>query len=43
MEEQTEHWIYNVPEKPCNRNLIDRSLDLYRNDFDHAGLLHRQI
>ncbi|MEE3486561.1 MAG: hypothetical protein VZT48_00475 [Bulleidia sp.] len=38
MEEQTEHWIYNVPEKPCNRNLIDRSLDLYRNDFDHAGL-----
>ena len=26
-------WRYNVPEEPCDRNLIERALDLYRGRF----------
>lgn len=32
-----ERWRYGVLDKLGNRNMIDRALNLYRNDFDHAG------
>ena len=29
-----EKWNYNVPDIPCDRNLIKRAFDIYRNRFD---------
>lgn len=31
---QNGRWIYNVPNYPCDRNLIERTIQLYRNKFN---------